>query len=51
MGTDVAAIDDEEQFDPIGTLALIAIYFAILVLMWIYTYFIEFVGGGATVIG
>jgi hypothetical protein len=40
-----------EEFDPIGTLVLIGIYFLILVGMWIFTYFIEFLGNGPTVIG
>ena len=37
-----------EEFDPIGTLALIALYFAILVLMWVFTYFVEFLGNEPT---
>ena len=39
---------DHEEFDPIGTLALIAIYFAILTLLWLFTYFVEFVGNEPT---
>ncbi|MDY6764192.1 MAG: hypothetical protein SV377_00640, partial [Halobacteria archaeon] len=39
-----------DEFDPIGTLALIAVYFAILVFMWVFMYFIEFLGNGPTVI-
>lgn len=41
----------QEEFDPKGTLTLIALYFLILLLMWIYTYFVEFLGRGPTVIG
>lgn len=40
-----------DDFDPVGTAALIAIYFAILVGMWIFMYFVEFLGNGPTVIG
>ena len=40
-----------DEFDPIGTASLIVIYFAILVIMWIFVYFIEFLGRGPTVIG
>lgn len=31
------------EFDPNGTLALIALYFVILALLWSVTYFLEFV--------
>lgn len=37
-----------DEFEPIGTLVLVAIYFLILGLMWIFTYFIEFLGRGPT---
>lgn len=40
-----------DEFDPVGTLALVAIYFAILVGMWLFMYFVEFLGNGPTVIG
>jgi len=40
-----------DEFDPIGTLALIGIYFLILVLMWLFMYFVEFIGNEPTVIG
>jgi halocyanin-like protein len=39
------------DFDPIGTASAIVLYFAILVLMWVFIYFIEFLGRGPTVIG
>lgn len=42
---------DTEEFDPIGTLTLIAIYFAILVLSWVYIYYIEFLGRDLIVVG
>ncbi len=40
-----------EDFNPVGTLTLIGMYFAILVAMWILMYFIEFLGRGPTVVG
>ena len=40
-----------EEFDPNGTLALILIYFAILVGMWIFMYFVEFLGNELTIVG
>jgi halocyanin-like protein len=39
------------DFDPIGTASAIIIYFAIIVLMWVFIYFVEFLGRGPTVIG
>ncbi|MBP1922374.1 hypothetical protein J2751_001382 [Halorubrum alkaliphilum] len=46
-------VDDggEEEFDPIGTLALIGVYFAILVLAWIYVYYIEFLSRDLVIVG
>lgn len=40
-----------DEFDPVGTLTLIVIYFAILAIMWFFMYFIEFAQNGPTVIG
>ncbi|MGQ4555565.1 ba3-type terminal oxidase subunit CbaD [Halobellus sp. GM3] len=42
---------DHDDFDPVGTLVLIAIYMAIVGAMWIFMYFVEFLGGDLTVIG
>ncbi|WP_172863952.1 hypothetical protein [Halorubrum trapanicum] len=42
---------DGEEFDPIGTLTLIGIYFVILVLAWVYIYFVEFLGRDLVVVG
>ena len=39
-----------DEYNPIGTLVLVAIYFAILVVMWIFMYFVEFLGRGPTVV-
>jgi hypothetical protein len=35
---------DHDEFDPIGTLVLITLYFLIISAMWIFMYFIEFLG-------
>ncbi len=42
---------DHEDFDPKGTLALILLYFVILTILWVFMYFIEFLGNDLTVIG
>ncbi|MXV63659.1 cytochrome oxidase [Natronorubrum sp. JWXQ-INN-674] len=39
---------DHDEYDPVGTLALILLYFLVLVLMWLFTYFIEFLGNDPT---
>jgi hypothetical protein len=40
-----------DEFDPTGTASLIIAYFLILVVMWVFVYFVEFLGGGPTIIG
>ncbi|ELZ00920.1 hypothetical protein C482_08668 [Natrialba chahannaoensis JCM 10990] len=40
-----------DEFDPIGTLTLIGIYFLILVFLWFFMYFVEFLGNDPTVVG
>ncbi|MCU4743713.1 hypothetical protein OB955_24315 [Halobacteria archaeon AArc-m2/3/4] len=40
-----------DDFDPIGTLALIALYFLLLVFLWLFMYFVEFLGNEPTVVG
>ena len=40
-----------EEFDPKGTLALILTYFAVLAIMWVFMYFIEFLGNDLIVVG
>ncbi len=40
-----------EEYDPKGTLALILIYFAILMAMWVFMYFVEFLGNELVVVG
>ena len=40
-----------DEYDPVGTAALIAVYFVILAVLWVFMYFVEFLGGGPTIIG
>nr|WP_142856118.1 halocyanin domain-containing protein [Salinigranum halophilum] len=42
---------EHDDFDPVGTFTVILGYFAILVLMWVFMYFVEFLGNGPTVVG
>ncbi len=42
---------DHHEYDPKGTASLIVLYLAILVGMWLFMYFVEFLGNGPTVIG
>ncbi len=50
-GKEIVREIGHDEFDPKGTLALILVYFAILVVMWIFMYFVEFLGNELTVIG
>ncbi len=40
-----------DAFNPSGTLALLAVYFLILLGMWIFMYFVEFAGRGVSITG
>ena len=40
-----------DEFDPIGTLVLITLYFLVLASMWVFMYFVEFLGNDLTVVG
>lgn len=40
-----------DEYDPVGTLALIVVYFLILVALWFFMYFVEFLGNDPTVVG
>ncbi len=40
-----------DEYDPVGTLALIGLYFLILVALWFFMYFVEFIGNDPTVVG
>jgi hypothetical protein len=42
---------DHDEYNPVGTAIILAIYFGILVLMWVFMYFVEFLGNGPTVFG
>lgn len=39
-----------DEFQPTGTLTLTLLYFAIVVLMWIFMYFVEFAGNAPSII-
>jgi halocyanin-like protein len=42
---------DHDGYDPTGTATLIAGYFILLVLLWVFMYFVEFLGNGVSVVG
>jgi hypothetical protein len=42
---------EHDEYDPKGTLSLIFVYFVILVGMWIFVYFVEFLGNGPSIMG
>lgn len=39
-----------DEYNPYGTYTLTLIYFVIVVLMWIFTYFVEFAGNAPSII-
>ncbi len=41
----------DNEFTPYGTAALLSIYFLILAVLWIFMYFVEFLGNGPTIVG
>jgi halocyanin-like protein len=49
--TEPATEIGHDEFDPTGTAGLIVLYFLIIVAMWLFMYFVEFLGNGPTVIG
>jgi halocyanin-like protein len=49
--TEPAVNVEHDEFDPVGTATLIAVYFLVLVVMWAFMYFVEFAGNGPSVIG
>jgi hypothetical protein len=52
MSTDTETREiGHDEFDPVGTVVLIVLYFLVLVAMWVFTYFVEFLGNGPTVVG
>ncbi|MDZ7700802.1 MAG: halocyanin domain-containing protein [Halobacteriales archaeon] len=40
-----------DEFNPFGTAWLVALYFVILLVLWVFMYFVEFLGNGPTVVG
>jgi hypothetical protein len=42
---------DHDAFDPVGTGLLLVLYFLIISLMWLFMYFVEFLGNGPSVVG
>lgn len=40
-----------DAYDPVGTASLVVVYFLILLGLWVFMYFVEFLGNGPTVIG
>jgi halocyanin-like protein len=42
---------EHDEFDPYGTFTLVIGYFVVIVLMWVFMYFVEFLGNGPTVVG
>ena len=42
---------ENDAFDPVGTLLIIAVYAGIIALAWLFMYFVEFLGNGPTVVG
>ncbi|WP_441001383.1 hypothetical protein [Fodinibius sp. SL11] len=39
-----------DEYKPYGTLTLTVIYFAIVALMWVFMYFVEFAGNAPSII-
>ena len=48
---DVVREIPHDEFDPTGTATLVVLYLLLLVVLWVFTYFVEFLGRGPTVIG
>lgn len=47
---DDPAVEVDEGFDPVGTAALVAGYFLLVTLLWVFMYFVEYLSG-VTIIG
>lgn len=48
---DVERVIEHDEYDPVGTALLLLIYFLIVLVMWVFMYFVEFLGRGPTVVG
>ena len=42
---------DHDDYDPVGTAVLLAVYFVVIGVIWLFMYFVEFLGNGPTVVG
>ncbi|WP_435185884.1 halocyanin [Halobellus sp. EA9] len=42
---------DHDEYDPVGTALLLTAYFVVVGAVWLFMYFVEFLGNGPTVIG
>ncbi|WP_311172903.1 halocyanin domain-containing protein [Halobellus ordinarius] len=42
---------DHDEYDPVGTASLIVVYFLILLGLWVFMYFVEFLGNAPTITG
>jgi hypothetical protein len=53
VSTAVADVEEEDggDFDPVGTGLLLIGYFLVISLLWLFMYFVEFLGNGPTVVG
>lgn len=51
MSAETSREIDHDEYNPVGTLALITLYFLILLFMWVFVYFVEFLGRDLTVVG
>jgi hypothetical protein len=40
----------EEEFDPIGTMALTILYFVLITALWFFMYFVEFASHGPSIL-
>nr|WP_324761240.1 cytochrome oxidase [Haloarcula sp. GH36] len=41
---------DHDAFDPVGTGLLIALYFLVIAVLWLFMYFVEFLRNGPAVV-
>ena len=51
MGSELEQEIGHDEFDPVGTLTLILIYALIITALWVFMYFVEFVGNDLTIVG
>jgi len=51
MSSEVQREIGHDEYNPVGTLSLIVVYFLIIVALWVFMYFVEFVGNDLTIVG